>query len=693
MTCGEYDSPASVSNLHYAPYSSSLATSASASSTSIWSDSSSQTSDDSSSSAPTSDSDSCESFCFQKPTTNASQKLAHVETVPLELRQNPRRSSSSSTSRHGCPPTLVRQTDRKVNFVDNLVDTSTQIVEAIWPTSSVFCRTENGLNCVLPLRTFIQETLRRSRTSYSTLQVALYYLILIKSHVPDHDFTMEQLEDCHISRALQCGRRMFLAALILASKYLQDRNYSARAWSKISGLATQEINENEMAFLLAVNWKLHITEEVYQRWTDCVMKFPPPQPPSPGAVASVVKEFQQDSETFRNVIMRLTPELENIDDLSPTTPQSFRSHDFPAVSTSSAVASHRNRKHSSGYESSEATPTPKHFRLAAVMEPSPASVYTPGRLAPALGLLPTPRLTPQMSGFSTPAVSATPQLLGKNSAMGFAMNQASGVHVNQGLDRWPTSTTSSPSGYYAARRSSLANSISTVSSPESMISDNSRASRSSSISSVSSMVSAPTSNLIKLDVQARCRYAKQCSERLSLRPTIITTVPEDYEEAALTSSPEPYTAVVGKELGVIMAVDAPLDKRDSHMDDNDAARALQELHNQERFLPVQRPAVPRTSSKRSRPNSMENPLQDSVRGILTNVASSQGSSWTESLVRPRLGGRTDSPSMQFAVGTTPQGARKRVCCSAEAMEPFNMSTLHPEMGGFGGPGMWAGILN
>ncbi|CAJ0889916.1 13790_t:CDS:2 [Entrophospora sp. SA101] len=30
-----------------------------------------------------------------------------------------------------------------------------------------------------------------------------------------------------------CGRRMFLASLIVASKYLQDNNYSNNAWSKI----------------------------------------------------------------------------------------------------------------------------------------------------------------------------------------------------------------------------------------------------------------------------------------------------------------------------------------------------------------------------------------------------------------------------------------------------------------------------
>jgi hypothetical protein len=99
----------------------------------------------------------------------------------------------------------------------------------------------------------------------------LYYLILIKAHLPKHDFTMSQPEDASL-RALQCGRRMFLAALILASKYLQDRNYSARAWSKISGLKVCEINTNEMAFLEAVNWKLHITDPIWEKWQEVVLR-------------------------------------------------------------------------------------------------------------------------------------------------------------------------------------------------------------------------------------------------------------------------------------------------------------------------------------------------------------------------------------------------------------------------------------
>src|SRR5690606_33395769 len=69
-----------------------------------------------------------------------------------------------------------------------LADAAALLVEAIWPLSSAVCRNEINNKSVLPLRTFIQETLKRSRTSYSTLQVTMYYLILIKDHVPQLDF-------------------------------------------------------------------------------------------------------------------------------------------------------------------------------------------------------------------------------------------------------------------------------------------------------------------------------------------------------------------------------------------------------------------------------------------------------------------------------------------------------------------------
>jgi PHO85 cyclin-5 len=101
---------------------------------SAFSDTSSQSSDDSSGS------DSCDSYPASSQTSHGSwndqeslssftdhvsktksQQHLRIEVIPPELRQNPRRSSTGSSTRSGCPPPLVRQADRKVNFVDNLV--------------------------------------------------------------------------------------------------------------------------------------------------------------------------------------------------------------------------------------------------------------------------------------------------------------------------------------------------------------------------------------------------------------------------------------------------------------------------------------------------------------------------------------------------------------------------------------------
>ena len=203
------------------------------------------------------------------------------KAVPLDQRQNPRRTGPTTyapVEAKQPPCSLVRQDQRKDCFVAILVTFAAQLVEAIWPLAACTPRTDTCFfgRGVLPLRTFITETLRRSRTSYSTLQVALFYLVLIKDELPDTNFCMEQGSADESYRSMQCGRRMFLTALILASKYLQDRNYSTRAWSKISGLRAKEIHINEMHYCRQVSWNLHIPQEKFQRWSRIVLRLSAP---------------------------------------------------------------------------------------------------------------------------------------------------------------------------------------------------------------------------------------------------------------------------------------------------------------------------------------------------------------------------------------------------------------------------------
>lgn len=123
MQCDAPLSPASILSSRYASYNSSLS-SASTSIASIWSDTASQSSDDTAISSQSSDLDSNSYFSKNAAadSTISYQRCpqkTQSDVVPPELRQNPRRTSNSN--RAACPPALVRQSDRKVNFVDSLV--------------------------------------------------------------------------------------------------------------------------------------------------------------------------------------------------------------------------------------------------------------------------------------------------------------------------------------------------------------------------------------------------------------------------------------------------------------------------------------------------------------------------------------------------------------------------------------------
>ena len=338
---------------------------------------------------------------------------------------------------------------------------------------------------MIGLRTFIQEVLKRSKTSYSTLQVALYYLVLIKPHVPKIDFTQIQSEDSHVSRAMQCGRRMFLAALILASKYLQDRNYSARAWSKISGLKIAEINSNEIAFVSAIDWKLHVPESRFQRWTDVVLRFsqsPPPLSPSCSGRRATSK--------WRAIIPRLTPELDDIEAASVSTPPSSpRCHEFKPPHSMSPP-SHTLIQSAVVYERTTAAACTKPQALEPVLR-APREQYPLPPISPKISQLPTPQPTPGRNVSRAPAASC------KRSSMSLAMKQIQRMSILRcSVDPWPSneSNISLPTNQTSTfgKSSCFPRSTSSVaSSPESMISDT------SSISSFSSVASAgaPLSSL------------------------------------------------------------------------------------------------------------------------------------------------------------------------------------------------------
>lgn len=471
------------------------------------------------------------------------------------------------------------------------------MIETIWPTSATSACDLSSIaqQKLIGLRTFVQEVLKRSKTSYSTLQVALYYLILIQSCMTRDHFTKEQSQDLPGHRAMQCGRRMFLSALILASKYLQDRNYSARAWSKISGLGISEINLNELTFLTAVNWKLHIPEPVFTKWTHLVLKY------SPSAqVNAPPRSHTKKKSGWTTIVPLLTPELDD-----PVNP-SYGASEIHADSGYSSPGSDMSppipmREISAYSESKEPTPT-KPYSTPRFQEPAPRGYKVNRTLPPLprLGALLTPQLTPQMGSFCTPAASASrscPKL-----SMNYAMSQVREANIRSTLDNpieW-RSKEDAPFPISAARHSLLASTMPSVcpmSSPESMISDtSSRSSRSSSISSIASSNSALPQPRLAVQAARRCAYLQSSGLK---------------EENHAT-----------RPLGNECSLEAFACGSGHQKEDVEAATALHELAlNHHQTTPVQafRPR-PSDGRKRGRPNSIDlTSVQDIVRQNLALV--------------------------------------------------------------------------
>ncbi|KAK0649693.1 hypothetical protein B0T16DRAFT_136119 [Cercophora newfieldiana] len=163
---------------------------------------------------------------------------------------------------------LDTQLDLNPFSLDGAITAATKLLCHVWPLAII--QSKPGSSATLPLETFIRETLRRSRTSWFLLNVALYYIALVKVHALDRMGAGEDISNLGILEldldVIREPRRMFLAGLIVAAKCLQDRNFSARAWSKISGLPTPEVFAAENALLRGIRWNLHVTVERYEWW-------------------------------------------------------------------------------------------------------------------------------------------------------------------------------------------------------------------------------------------------------------------------------------------------------------------------------------------------------------------------------------------------------------------------------------------
>ncbi|KAI9484011.1 MAG: hypothetical protein EXX96DRAFT_560479 [Benjaminiella poitrasii] len=194
------------------------------------------------------------------------------------LRNTPNERTPSSNSNIVYLPPLLANANRNVFerhhqfsdtscqersiMIDKLIEASADIIDSIW-TSHALYRPPNIK--VMSTSCFIREILKRSRATYSMLQLALFYIFRIKRLVCERMQQPHPFFQSHDKFAF-CGRRIFLASLMIASKYLNDKNYRNKTWAKIASLPIAEINITEFVFLKLINYQLYVSKPLYDKW-------------------------------------------------------------------------------------------------------------------------------------------------------------------------------------------------------------------------------------------------------------------------------------------------------------------------------------------------------------------------------------------------------------------------------------------
>ncbi|GMM36458.1 Pcl5 protein [Saccharomycopsis crataegensis] len=204
--------------------------------------------------------------------------------------------------------------ESKQTLVNSLVCSTSILLSTLWADFD----TSSASDSLNALNTFIISSLRRSRSSNLTLQVALYYLVRLSNHIKAcilkkfHNKHLYNAKSKTKANVLLCKKRTFLTCLILASKFVQDKNYSMKSWSIISGLPVKELVHNETVVLNHLSFNLYVKGEVFTEWSSIISYFIMMFSKS-NSTSTLIKPQQQTSLNKINSQWKLI-----IDNLDPT---------------------------------------------------------------------------------------------------------------------------------------------------------------------------------------------------------------------------------------------------------------------------------------------------------------------------------------------------------------------------------------
>ncbi|KAJ2144139.1 hypothetical protein IW136_001449 [Coemansia sp. RSA 678] len=105
-----------------------------------------------------------------------------------------------------------------------------------------------------PFQSFCCELLRSTQIAVPIVMLALLYVHKFKLRFPG------------LSGGCGSEYRMFVVALMLASKFLEDNTFTTQTWSEVSHLPARELAIMQREFLVALDHRLHVADTEYNAW-------------------------------------------------------------------------------------------------------------------------------------------------------------------------------------------------------------------------------------------------------------------------------------------------------------------------------------------------------------------------------------------------------------------------------------------
>lgn len=135
-----------------------------------------------------------------------------------------------------------------------------------------------------PFRQFVKQVLTHTLVAPEDLVLALYYVARIPSHavIPpvspselDYSLSPAQFEAQKAKAEVQAIKaapfKLFLGAVILANKTLQDNSFRNDTWASVSGISLKEVNKLEAHVFGALGFDVAVRDDVWRTWTGVVI--------------------------------------------------------------------------------------------------------------------------------------------------------------------------------------------------------------------------------------------------------------------------------------------------------------------------------------------------------------------------------------------------------------------------------------